>query len=89
MIEMFETNFQGVKIKVLRGDITKLKVDAIVNPANSFGYMSGGVALAIKRAGGEEIEKEAVKKAPIEIIAFVLDILSHKKYDKKFGYKSR
>jgi len=25
----------------------------------------------------------------IEIIAFVLDIIDHKKYDKKFGYKKR
>ncbi|MFA5771409.1 MAG: hypothetical protein WC974_01590 [Thermoplasmata archaeon] len=25
----------------------------------------------------------------IEIIAFVLDVLDHKKYDKKFGYKSK
>lgn len=64
---MFETNFKGVKIKVLQGDMTKLKVDAIVNPANSFAYMGGGVALAIKNAGGEEIENEAIKKAPIEI----------------------
>jgi O-acetyl-ADP-ribose deacetylase (regulator of RNase III) len=66
---MFETNFKGVKIRVVQGDITKLKfkVDAIVNPANSFGYMGGGVALAIKNAGGEEIEREAVSKAPIEI----------------------
>jgi O-acetyl-ADP-ribose deacetylase (regulator of RNase III) len=29
--------------------------------------MGGGVALAIKNAGGEEIEREAVSKAPIEI----------------------
>jgi O-acetyl-ADP-ribose deacetylase (regulator of RNase III) len=64
---MFETNFKGVKIRVVQGDITKLKVDAIVNPANSFGYMGGGVALAIKNAGGEEIEREAVSKAPTEI----------------------
>jgi len=54
-------------LKVIRGDITKLKCDAIVNPANSFGYMGGGVAGAIKRAGGIEIEKEAVNKAPIPV----------------------
>ena len=56
-----------MKIFVLEGDITKMDVDAIVNPANSFGFMGGGVALAIKRAGGEEIEREAVKKAPIPV----------------------
>ena len=44
---------------VKRGDITQVSCDAIVNPANSFGYMGGGVAGAIKRVGGVEIEKEA------------------------------
>lgn len=56
-----------MSIVVKRGDITKIVCDAIVNPANSYGYMGGGVAGAIKRAGGTEIEKEAVAKAPISI----------------------
>jgi len=56
-----------VQIKVLEGDITEIKVDAIVNPANSYLIMGGGVAGAIKRKGGVEIEKEARKMAPIEI----------------------
>lgn len=54
-------------IVVEKGDITKIACDAIVNPANSCGYMGGGVAGAIKRAGGIEIEKEAVSKAPIPV----------------------
>jgi O-acetyl-ADP-ribose deacetylase (regulator of RNase III) len=54
-------------IFIEKGDITKINCDAIVNPANSFGYMGGGVAGAIKRVGGIEIEKEAVSKAPIEV----------------------
>lgn len=54
-------------IAIKRGDITREACDAIVSPANSFGAMGGGVALAIKRAGGEEIEKEARSKAPIQI----------------------
>ena len=54
-------------IKAVKGDITELECDAIVNPANSLGYMGGGVAGAIKRKGGAEIEKEAVGKAPIEV----------------------
>jgi O-acetyl-ADP-ribose deacetylase (regulator of RNase III) len=49
------------------GDITQIDCEAIVNPANSFGYMGGGVAGAIKRIGGTEIEKEAVSKAPIPV----------------------
>ena len=56
-----------MKIAVLQGDLTKLKVDAIVNPANSFGEMGGGVAGVIRRIGGEAIEEEAVRQAPIPI----------------------
>lgn len=56
-----------IKIEVLEGDLTQMAVDAIVNPANSFGKMGGGVAGAIKRAGGREIEQEAVAKAPIPV----------------------
>jgi O-acetyl-ADP-ribose deacetylase (regulator of RNase III) len=59
--------FRGVAIEVVHGDITKLEVDAIVNAANTHLYMGGGVAGAIKRAGGKEIEEEAVKKGPIKI----------------------
>ncbi len=54
-------------IEVVRGDITKLDVEAIVNPANSLMIMGGGVAGAIRRAGGEEIEVEAREKAPVPI----------------------
>ena len=51
----------------MQGDITGLCVDGIVNPANSYGYMGGGVAAALKEAGGEEIELEAISHAPIPI----------------------
>ncbi len=54
-----------MSIVVKTGDITKISCDAIVNPANSYGYMGGGVAGAIKRVGGIEIEKKAVAQAPI------------------------
>ncbi len=56
-----------VDIEVMRGDITSLDVDAVVNPANSGGVMGGGVAGAIRRRGGVEIEREAVAAAPIPI----------------------
>ncbi|MDI9623420.1 MAG: macro domain-containing protein [Methanothermobacter sp.] len=55
------------KIQVKKGDITNIKVDAIVNPANSYGLMGGGVALSIKEKGGADIEKEAISKAPIPV----------------------
>lgn len=56
-----------MKITIKQGDITNLAIDAIVNAANSYGYMGGGVAGAIKRIGGQEIEMEAVSYAPIPI----------------------
>ena len=58
---------KDTEIKVVQGDITKLKVDAIVNAANNKLVMGGGVAGAIKKNGGKIIEEEAIKKAPIEV----------------------
>ncbi len=58
---------KGAKISVLKGDITEVNVEAIVNPANSYGTMGGGVALAIKKKGGEEIERLAMEKSPIRL----------------------
>ena len=49
------------------GDITELRVDAIVNPANNQLLMGGGVAGAIKKKGGKIIEEEALSKGPLEI----------------------
>jgi O-acetyl-ADP-ribose deacetylase (regulator of RNase III) len=54
-------------ISIIQGDITKVAADAIVNAANNQLWMGGGVAGAIKRAGGQEIEDEAVKLGPISI----------------------
>lgn len=55
-----------VVISTHRGDITKLEADAIVNAANSDLWMGSGVAGAIKKAGGDEIEREAVSLGPIK-----------------------
>jgi O-acetyl-ADP-ribose deacetylase (regulator of RNase III) len=54
-------------LEIVDGDITALDVDAIANAANNALWMGAGVAGAIKRAGGEEIEREAVAKGPIEV----------------------
>ncbi len=56
-----------IKIEVYYGDITQLELDAVVNAANNRLWMGGGVAGALKRVGGKEIEAEAVTKGPIPI----------------------
>ena len=56
-----------IEIELYRGDITQLELDALVNAANSRLWMGAGVAGAIKRAGGREIEAEAVNKGPIPV----------------------
>jgi O-acetyl-ADP-ribose deacetylase (regulator of RNase III) len=56
-----------VQIEIVEGDITALEVDAVANAANDHLWMGAGVAGAIKRAGGEEIEREAVALGPIEV----------------------
>jgi len=56
-----------MKIVVEKKSLLALNVDAIVNPANSKGEMGGGVAGAIKKQGGAQIEKEAMAQAPIAI----------------------
>ena len=53
------------EIEVLDGDITSLAVDAIANAANTELLHGGGVAAAIARAGGAEVEEESRRRAPI------------------------
>jgi O-acetyl-ADP-ribose deacetylase (regulator of RNase III) len=57
----------SVSITTVLGDITEFAGDAVVNPANKYLVMGGGVAAAIKGKGGEEIEREARMYAPLEI----------------------
>jgi O-acetyl-ADP-ribose deacetylase len=56
-----------MELEVVEGDITELDVDAVANAANNELWMGAGVAGAIKRAGGAEIEEEAVAQAPIAV----------------------
>jgi O-acetyl-ADP-ribose deacetylase (regulator of RNase III) len=52
-------------IEVLETDITTLEVDAIANAANTQLKHGGGVAGAIARAGGPDVQRESDEKAPI------------------------
>jgi len=54
-------------IEVREGDISRCEADALVNAANNHLWMGSGVAGALKRAGGREIEEEAIKKGPIPV----------------------
>ena len=55
-----------MQVEVVVGDLTTAQVEAIVNAANSELWMGGGVAGAIKRVAGAEVEDEAVAQGPIE-----------------------
>jgi O-acetyl-ADP-ribose deacetylase (regulator of RNase III) len=56
-----------MRIEVVEGDIAAVEVDAVANAANDALWMGAGVAGALKRAGGEEIEREAMAQGPIEL----------------------
>jgi O-acetyl-ADP-ribose deacetylase (regulator of RNase III) len=54
-----------MELEVVQADVTKLEVDAIANAANTQLKHGGGVAGAISRAGGPEVQRESDAKAPI------------------------
>jgi O-acetyl-ADP-ribose deacetylase (regulator of RNase III) len=51
--------FKDTAIKVVKGDITEMDVEALVNAANSHLQHGGGVAGAIVRKGGAVIQQES------------------------------
>jgi O-acetyl-ADP-ribose deacetylase (regulator of RNase III) len=53
------------QVEVIEADITELNVDAIANAANTQLRHGGGVAGAISRAGGPEVQRESDSAAPI------------------------
>jgi O-acetyl-ADP-ribose deacetylase (regulator of RNase III) len=54
----------GTDVWVWQGDITAAGTEAIVNAANNQGWLGSGVAGAIRRAAGDQVEAEAVAQAP-------------------------
>ena len=55
------------KIVIQQGDLTDMDTDAIVNAANNDLQLGGGVAGAIRRKGGDEIQREcdAIGSIPV------------------------
>ena len=49
----------GIELELMKGDITEVEADAIVNAANSYLEHGGGVAGAIVRKGGYVIQEES------------------------------
>jgi O-acetyl-ADP-ribose deacetylase (regulator of RNase III) len=56
-----------MRLEVREGDISAVEADAIANAANDRLWMGAGVAGALKRAGGEEIEREAMAIGGIDL----------------------
>ena len=54
----------GMKLTVVKGDITTQDVDAVVNAANRGMRGGGGVDGAIHRAGGPEVLQDCIRRFP-------------------------
>ena len=64
---MKEWSTQGRKIKLVEGNIVLLDVEVIVNAANTSLILGGGVAGAIRNAGGPSIQEECNQIGPINV----------------------
>ena len=61
------TKIHNTTIELVQGDITEMSTDAIVNAANSELLHGGGVAGAIVRKGGQIIQEESDRIAPVAV----------------------
>jgi len=57
----YKMKIANTEIEIVKGDITLLEVDAIVNPANSGLIHAGGLAAQIAKRGGHIIQQESKK----------------------------
>jgi len=56
---VIETTIKRTQLALIQGDITAMETDAIVNAANERLAHGGGVAAAISRRGGPQIQRES------------------------------
>ena len=61
-----------LQIEVLKGSLLNIDAQVIVNMANSHGVMGGGVAGAMRRAAGVEVENKAIRLASILVGSAIL-----------------
>jgi len=68
VVEAWQLFFSGAEnVRILNTDITQLECDAIVSPANSFGFMDGGLDYALSERLGWDLEKklqQQIKELP-------------------------
>lgn len=59
IITAWRTTFDGQPgISVVKGEITKIQCDALASPANSFGFMDGGIDFEISEKFGWDLQKK-------------------------------
>lgn len=59
LVRAWKAAFSDAKgVHITEGDFFSVEADAIVSPANSFGYMNGGLDLAIVQKLGAHVETE-------------------------------
>lgn len=61
LVEAWKQYFHAFDVDIAQEDILELKADAIVSPANSFGFMDGGIDFHYREKFGMKVEK-LVKK---------------------------
>jgi len=58
LVDAWQRQFSGVEnVEVTHGDIFDVTADAVVSPANSFGFMDGGIDLVYSRRFGWDLQE--------------------------------
>jgi O-acetyl-ADP-ribose deacetylase (regulator of RNase III) len=56
-----------MEFEVIQGDIAQQSADVLVNAAGTSLQMGSGVAGALRRGAGEQINREAMEKGPVDL----------------------
>lgn len=56
-----------MNVEVIQGDIAQQSADVLVNAAGTSLQMGSGVAGALRRAGGQELNEDAMSKGPVDL----------------------